>query len=126
MVTLIKVMLRVIIIMDNDIQTTASLLFPSSLILLPLLTSATLSSLLASTLIALDKMVRPVEIFVFVLFIVVTYFFAKSISYYLGSVVSFYCSIVSSYRFGQYDEILYCCLLNVDIEAQEYTQLYLR
>ena len=112
--------------MDNDIQTTASLLFPSSLILLPLLTSATLSSLLASTLIALDKMVRPVEIFVFVLFIVVTYFFAKSISYYLGSVVSFYCSIVSSYRFGQYDEILYCCLLNVDIEAQEYTQLYLR
>ena len=89
MVTLIKVMLRVIIIMDNDIQTTASLLFPSSLILLPLLTSATLSSLLASTLIALDKMVRPVEIFVFVLFIVVTYFFAKSISYYLGSVVFF-------------------------------------
>ena len=126
MVTLMKVMLRVMIIMDNDIQTTASLLFPSSLILLPLLTSATLSSLLASTLIALDKMVRPVEIFVFVLFIVVTYFFAKSISYYLGSVVSFYCSIVSSYRFGQYDEILYCCLLNVDIEAQEYTQLYLR
>ena len=60
MVTLMKVMLRVIIIMDNDIQTTASLLFPSSLILLPLLTSATLSSLLASTLIALDKMVRPV------------------------------------------------------------------
>ena len=112
--------------MDNDIQTTASLLFPSSLILLPLLTSATLSSLLASTLIALDKMVRPVSIFVFVFFIEVTYFFAKSISYYLGSVVSFYCSIVSSYRFGQYDEILYCCLLNVDIEAQEYTQLYLR
>ena len=113
--------------MDNDIQTTASLLFPSSLILLPLLTSATLSSLLASTLIALDKMVRPVEIFVFVLFIVVTYFFCKvHISYYPGSVVSFYCSIVSSYRFGQYDEILYCCLLNVDIEAQEYTQLYLR
>ena len=78
MVTLMKVMLRVIIIMDNDIQTTASLLFPSSLILLPLLTSATLSSLLASTLIALDKMVRPVEIFVFVLFIVVTYFFLQS------------------------------------------------
>ena len=112
--------------MDNDIQTTASLLFPSSLILLPLLTSATLSSLLASTLIALDKMVRPVSIFVFVFFIEVTYFFAKSISYYLGSVVSFYCAIVSSYRFGQYDEILYRCLLNIDIEAQEYTQLYLR
>ena len=52
--------IKVIVKMNKDIQTTASLLFPSSLILLPLLTSATLSSLLASTLIALDKMVRPV------------------------------------------------------------------
>ena len=41
----------------NYFQTTASLLFPSSPVLLPLLTSATLSSLLATTLIALDKMV---------------------------------------------------------------------
>ena len=94
MVTLMKVMLRVIIIMDNDIQTTASLLFPSSLILLPLLTSATLSSLLASTLIALDKMVRPVSIFVFVFFYCGDIFFLQSP--YLITLVVWYLFIVLS------------------------------